>query len=83
MKDACRPGGQLRKHDKGDNQFIKSKITPLFMSIATLINKFISNLPKILLKEIKDMKTDRQKKKRNKRTMMVLYRSPEYQVVKV
>ena len=32
------------------------------MSLATLINKFISNLAKILLKEIKDMKTDRREK---------------------
>ena len=32
------------------------------MSLATLI-KFISNLAKILLKEIKDMKIDRKKKK--------------------
>ena len=45
------------------NQFIKSKITPLFMSLATLINRYISNLAKILLKEIKDMKIDRKKKK--------------------
>ena len=33
------------------------------MSFATLINKFISNLAKILLKEIKDMKIDRREKK--------------------
>ena len=62
MNDPRRPGGQLRKHDKGVNLFIKSKITPLFMSLATPINKFISNHAKILLKEVKDRKIDRQKK---------------------
>ena len=35
------------------------------MSLATLINKFISNLARILLKEKKDMKRDRQKKSEN------------------
>ena len=34
------------------------------MSLATLINKFISDLAKILLKEIIDMKIDLRKKKR-------------------
>ena len=34
------------------------------MSIATQINKFISNHAKVLLKEIKDMKIDRRKKKK-------------------
>ena len=36
------------------------------MSLATQINKFISNLTKILLKEIKDMKIDHRKKKKKK-----------------
>ena len=60
MQDACRAGGQLRKHDKSVNLFIRSKTTPLFMSLATQINKFILNHAKILLKEIKDMKIDHQ-----------------------
>ena len=64
MKDAHRPGGQLRKHEKGVNLFIKSKITPLCISLATLFSKFISNHAKVLLKEIKDMKIDRRKKKK-------------------
>ena len=34
------------------------------MSLATPINKFISNHAKILLKEMKDMKIDRGKKMR-------------------
>ena len=34
------------------------------MSLATPMNKFISNNVKILLKEIKDMKIDRKKKKK-------------------
>ena len=55
MKDARRPGGQLCRHNKGVNLFMKSKITPLFMSLATPINKFISNNAKILQKDIKDM----------------------------
>ena len=43
-------------------------MTPLFMSLATPINKFISNHAKILQKEIKDMKIDcREKKKRENR----------------
>ena len=33
------------------------------MSLATLINKFISNHAKVQLKEIKDMKIDRRKKR--------------------
>ena len=66
MKDAHRPGGQLLKHDKGDNQFIRSKITPLFLSFATPINKFISNHANILLKEIKDMKIVRRKNCENR-----------------
>ena len=65
MKDARHPGGQLWKRDKGVNQFIKSKITPLFMSLATLINKFISTLAKIQLKEIKDVKIESRKKSEN------------------
>ena len=36
------------------------------MSLATPINKFISNHAKILQKEIKDMKIDRRKKKPTK-----------------
>ena len=43
------------------------------MSLATLINKFVSNLAKILLKEIKDMKIDRRKKKTRK--PMTIHRS--------
>ena len=62
MKDARRPGSQLWKHEKVSYLFIKSKVTPLFMSIAIQINKFISNHAKVLLIEIKDMKIDRQKK---------------------
>ena len=61
MKDARHPGGQLRKHEKGVNLFFKSKITPLCMSLATPISKFISNHAKVPLKEIKDMKIDRRK----------------------
>ena len=38
MKDAHHPGGQLWKHDKGVYLFIKSKVTPIFMSIATQVN---------------------------------------------
>ena len=34
------------------------------MSLATPISKFISNYAKVLLKEIKDMKIDRRKKKK-------------------
>ena len=41
MKEARRPGDQLWKRDEGVNLFIKSKKTPLFMSLATPINKFI------------------------------------------
>ena len=67
MKDARHPGGQLCQHDKGVNLFIKSKITPLFMSLVTPTNKFISNYVEILLKEIKGMKIDRQKKLRENR----------------
>ena len=69
MKDARRLGGQLLKHNRGVNLFIKSKITPLFISLATPIKKFISNHAKILLKEIKDMKIDRQKKPRKPMTI--------------
>ena len=37
------------------------------MPLATPINKSISNHAKILLKEIKDVKTDRQKNRENRR----------------
>ena len=63
MKDARRPGGQLSKHDRGVNLVIKSKITPLFMSLATPVYKFISNHAIILLKEIKDENRLPKKKK--------------------
>ena len=62
MKDARCPGCQLLKHDKCVNLFIKPKITTRFMSPATPINIFISNHAEILLKEIKEMKIDHQKK---------------------
>ena len=70
MKDARRPGSQLWKHEKVSYLFIKSKVTPLFMSIAIQINKFISNHAKVLLIEIKDMKIDRRKKTRKPMTIL-------------
>ena len=39
------------------------------MSLATPLNKFISNHAKILLKEIKDIKTDHRKKKQKPMTI--------------
>ena len=74
MKDARRPGGQLSKHDRGVNLVIKSKITPLFMSFATPVYKFISNHAIILLKEIKDENRfpppPKKKKKKKKKKKM-------------
>ena len=42
------------------------------MSIATQINKFISNHAKVLLKEIKDVKIDRRKKKKKRKPITIL-----------
>ena len=69
------PWRSIVKGDRLVNLFIYSKITPIFMSLATPINKFISNHAKILLKEIKYMKIYRSPRKKKTRKSMTLHRS--------
>ena len=53
------------------------------MSVATPINKFISNHAKMLQKEIKDMKIDRRKKKKKTQKPMTINRSVWRHQIKV